>query len=240
MNLHIYNTVEELLYAYAIYFIRIAGSYIKENGRFNVALSGGSSPQKVYELLATPSFQDQIDWSKVYFFFGDERYVPANDARNNALMVKKALFTPLNIADNHIFSMNTSLSPADCAKEYMEAINNHFNIKPIQFDLVLLGLGDNAHTASLFPFTPIIHEKIPTISEVFLKDDNAYRISFSAPLINQAKHVAFLVFGKNKAAALGAVIKGENNPDEFPAQLIQPESGDLHWFLDNDVASMLT
>ncbi len=239
MKFHIYNSTEELLFAYAMYFIRQAASYVAANGRFNVVLSGGSSPKRVYEILASPNFKDQVDWDKVYFFFGDERHVPADDARNNALMVNKALFAPLDIAKSHIFKMNTALPPAECAKDYMETITAYFKGNPIIFDLILLGLGDNAHTASLFPFTPVITEEMATVKEVFLKEDDAYRITLSAPLINQAKHIAFLVFGKNKAEALEQVINGERNADKYPAQLIYLKSKEVHWFLDGEAAELL-
>ena len=114
MKLHIYETVEELLFAYAKYFTSLAKYYIKERGQFNVVLSGGSSPKRVYELLASPAFRMEVEWEYVYFFFGDERHVPAGDDRNNALMIDKALFQPLHIADDHIFKMDTSLPPPEC------------------------------------------------------------------------------------------------------------------------------
>lgn len=239
MKLHVFDTEATLLAAYAQYFSDLAQRYIKEQGRFNVVLSGGSSPKRVYELLASPTFRDGVDWGHVYFFFGDERHVPADDARNNALMVDKALFHPLQISDDHVFKMDTSLSPEATASHYMDVISSHFQHKPIHFDLILLGLGDNAHTASLFPFTPVLNEKRAGVKAVYLKEDDAYRVTLTAPLINQAKHVAFLVFGENKAQAVHAVIKGAKNTAEFPAQLIQPPSKDLHWFLDTAAAALL-
>lgn len=239
MKFHIYNSTEELLYAYALYFIQQAEDYIATQGQFNVVLSGGSSPKRVYEILASPAFREQVDWSKVYFFFGDERHVPADDVRNNALMAENALFKPLNISKKQIFKINTALSPAESAKEYMHSISAHFKNHPLRFDLILLGLGDNAHTASLFPFTPVIKEDAATVSEVYLNEEKEYRITMSAPLINQAKHIAFLVFGKNKAEALEQVINGERNADKYPAQLIRLKNGEVHWFLDRAAAELL-
>lgn len=239
MKFHIYHSTEELIYAYALFFIQQANDSIASQGCFNVVLSGGSSPKRVYEILATPTFSEQIAWEKVNFFFGDERHVPADDPRNNALMVQKALFQPLHIAQKQVFKVNTSLAPKASAQDYWNTISAFFKTKPVRFDLILLGLGDNAHTASLFPFTPILQEENVTVSEVYLKEENAYRISMSAPMINQAKQVAFLVFGKNKAAALEQVINGEHNPDNYPAQLIRLKNGELHWFLDGAVAAGL-
>jgi len=239
MKRHVYDTEAELLTAYAQYFSELAQRYIKENDQFNVVLSGGSSPKRVYELLASPAFRNGVDWEHVYFFFGDERHVPADDARNNALMIDKALFQPLHIADDHVFKMDTALPPEATASHYMDSIRAHFRGEPIHFDLILLGLGDNAHTASLFPFTPVLHEKMPGVTAVYLKEDDAYRVTLTAPLINQAKNVAFLVFGANKAKAVREVIKGEKNSAEFPAQLIQSETAAVHWFLDNAAAVLL-
>jgi 6-phosphogluconolactonase len=239
MKFHIYHSTEELLYAYALYFIQQANDYIASQGCFNIVLSGGSSPKRVYEILASPVLSGQLDWTKVNFFFGDERHVPADDARNNALMVEKALFKPLHIAPSQVFKINTSLKPKASAQDYGEVVSSFFKGKPIRFDLILLGLGDNAHTASLFPYTPILHEESATVSEVYLKEEDAYRISMSAPMINQAKHVAFLVFGKNKATALEQVINGERNPDKYPAQLIRLKTGEVHWFLDGEAAAGL-
>ncbi len=239
MTLHVFDTEAKLLAAYAQYFSDMAQRYIKEQGQFNVVLSGGSSPKRVYELLASPAFRNGVDWEHVYFFFGDERHVPADDDRNNALMVEKALFQPLHIADDHVFKMDTALPPEATASHYMDSIRAHFRGEPIHFDLILLGLGDNAHTASLFPFTAVLHEKTPGVQAVYLKEDDAYRITLTAPLINQAKNVAFLVFGDSKAKAVQEVIKGVKNPDQFPAQLIQPETAELHWFLDKAAATLL-
>ncbi len=239
MKQHIYKTVEALLPAFAAYFIQQGEYFIKEQGQFNVVLSGGSSPKQVYELLASPNFRDKLAWEKVYFFFGDERYVPADDPNNNALMVENALFRPLTIAADHVFKINTALPPAESAQHYMESITQHFKNRAIHFDLILLGLGDNAHTASLFPFTPVLAENKAAVREVYLEAENTYRITMSAPLINQAKHIAFLVFGQNKAIAVQQVIQGKLDPEAFPAQLIRAEHGELDWFLDREAASLL-
>jgi 6-phosphogluconolactonase len=239
MTFHIYESVDELVMAYANYFVFQAKKCIDERGHFNVVLSGGSSPKRIYELLASPHFRHEIEWGQVYFFFGDERHVPADDPRNNGLLAEKAIFHPLNIAEDHIFKINTLLPPIESAKQYMEDIKLHFQENPIHFDLILLGLGDDAHTASLFPSTPVLSETKPSVKEVYLKKDNTFRITMTAPLINQASEIAFLVFGENKALALRNVINGERKPNDYPAQLIQPENGETHWFLDKVAATEL-
>ena len=163
MKINVFKTVQELLVAMADYFVSTAKSSISSRKEFNVALSGGSSPKKLYEILASSDFKHQVEWDKVNFFFGDERYVPADDPDNNALMVKKALFDPLNISPLNIFTINTSLSPEEAAKKYTLTIANHFKDQKIRFDLILLGLGDNSHTASLFPYTSVLSDKSASV-----------------------------------------------------------------------------
>ena len=239
MEIIIYKTEEELLSAFANYFINTAQNAIDEHGLFNVVLAGGNSPKKIYQLLASPLFSDQIDWSKLFFFFGDERYVPFNDLENNANMVQQTLFDPLKIAAENIFKMNTSLSPEECAATYIKDISNHFKGKEIHFDLVILGLGENVHTASLFPYHSVLTKHTATVKEIYLEEENRYRITMTAPLISAAHEVAFLVYGENKAKAVRHVIKNEKNIQKYPAQLIQPANGNLKWFLDEKAASDL-
>lgn len=235
----IFKTIEELTMAVAEYFVTIAQRSISSRGEFNVVLSGGSSPKSLYEMLASPDFKHQVEWDKVNFFFGDERYVPANDPENNALMVKKAMFDPLQISSSNIFAVNTSFSPEEAAKKYISTISDHFKDQQIRFDLILLGLGDNSHTASLFPFTSVLSDKSASVKAVFLETQNVYRITMTAPLINQARHIAFLVYGKAKADAVRHVLEKELNEKKYPAQLIHPEKGDLQWYLDEAAASGL-
>ncbi|MGV9002793.1 6-phosphogluconolactonase [Flavobacterium sp.] len=239
-TIHIYKTENELLHAIADFFIEAAAQSISEHNQFTVALSGGTSPKKLYQLLSSGLYKNKLDWRKVYFFFGDERYVPVHDSQRNSLMAQQSLFNSLEISKSQIFKVNTTLSPQNAATEYYELIKTHFRDKPIQFDLILLGLGDDAHTASLFPFTPVLAETKATVISVFVKEQNQYRISMSAPLINQAKQIAFLVYGKDKATAAYEVLKGSTNKNQFPAQLIKPVHGKMHWFLDEQAASLFT
>jgi 6-phosphogluconolactonase len=238
-NIKVFNTESELLAAVASWFLESGQRAIQERGRFNVALSGGNSPRKLYKLLSTEGYLPEIDWSKVFFFFGDERFVPEDDPQRNALMAKQTLFDPLQIPKSNIFTVDTSLSPEKAAEQYAETIATHFKELPVRFDLILLGLGENAHTASLFPFTPVLEETAATVKAVFLKDQNSYRISFTAPLINQARHIAFLVFGKGKAEAARHVLSGKPDPMRYPAQLINPSDGNLLWFMDAPAAANL-
>ncbi|MCW3110670.1 MAG: 6-phosphogluconolactonase [Segetibacter sp.] len=236
--LHIAKTTKEVLNAAAEYFVKTANEAISKQGRFTVALSGGSSPKGLFELLAS-EYHTQVEWSKVYFFFGDERYVPADHPDSNALMAKKALFDPLHIAPQQIFTVNTSLEPKATAEAYQQAIEKHFAPGPPKFDLVLLGLGDDAHTASLFRHTDVVNASEVGVKEIFVQDKQVYRITFTAPLINQAHHIAFLVFGSSKVDAVWHVLQDEKDYNQYPAQLIQPVDGDVVWFMDEAAAARL-
>jgi len=239
MSLNIFNTEDEVLDALAGHFVAVANEAISARGKFSVALSGGNSPKKLYELLAS-AYHDQVDWEKVYFFFGDERNVPQTDKDSNYLMAKKALFIPLMIDANHVFPLDTSLSPADAAAKYEDEIEEFFDEDEMSFDLILLGLGDNSHTASLFPHTPVLHDRTPGVKDVFLPDQQVYRITLNAPMINEARHIAFLVYGEGKAIAVHHVLEDDEDIEEYPAQLIEPIVGEIQWFLDEAAASMLT
>ena len=238
MELNIFNNENEVLAALAEYFIKVANEAIVKDGKFSVALSGGNSPKKLYELLAT-SYSGEVDWEKVYFFFGDERYVPQTDPDSNYLMAKTALFAPLLIDPSNIFAFDTTVSPEESAAKYQEEVETFFDEGELSFDLVLLGLGDNSHTASLFPHTPVLHDRTPGVTSVFLSDKNIYRLTLNAPLINEAKHIAFLVYGEGKAIAVHHVIEDDENIEEYPAQLIEPIVGEIAWFLDSAAASLL-
>ena len=239
MNLLIYKTVEELKHDLADYIIKIAEMSIEEKNCFNFVLTGGSSPKGFYQYLAKEC-QHRIDWEKVYFFFGDERNVPSTDENYNGLMAKNMLLDPLNIKEDHIFYVNTTLAPEDAATAYKKSIDHHFKGEEITFDLILLGMGDDAHTASIFPFTEIVANKTATVESVYVEKLDTYRISLTAPLINQADHVVFLVFGQNKAEALKKVIYNEEKDfNTYPSQLINPTDGKLTWFVDEEAASLL-
>lgn len=239
MNLLIYKTLEELNQDLADYVIKIAEMSIEENDRFNFVLTGGNSPKALYNFLATEC-KDRIDWEKVYFFFGDERNVPADDQNYNGLMAKKQLFEGLRTAEDHIFYIDTTLAPEKAAIEYKKALDKHFEDSDIIFDLVLLGMGDDAHTASIFPHTSLVKDEEATVAAVFVEKLNTYRISLTAPLINKAENVAFLVFGVGKAEALKHVIGDEERDfDTYPSQLINPIDGKLTWFVDEAATKLL-
>jgi len=238
VKLNIATTEAGVLTSLAKHFIQTGQEAISARGRFSVSLSGGSSPKKLYEMLASADYRDQLDWTKVDFFFGDERNVPQDDKESNYLMAKTALFDPLNIAHENIFAVNTSSGPEGASAEYAITIFNYFKGEEMVFDLVLLGLGDDAHTASLFPHTSILQDRTASVREVYLHDKQVFRISMTYRLINQARHIAFLVYGPSKAEAVHHALEDAPNTDLYPAQLISKET-DQQWFLDEAAAAKL-
>jgi len=239
-KLNVLKSPDDVLVNLASLFVTLAGQAIADTGRFSIALSGGSSPKKLYELLASDAFKNKVDWENVHFFFGDERYVPHTDKDSNYLMVKTALFDPLQIDSSNIFAVDTSESPEAAAEDYTEKITGFFGDAPLNFDLILLGLGDNSHTASLFPQTPVLHDTTESVKSVYLTDQQVYRITFTAPLINAAHHIAFLVYGEGKAEAVHHVLEDSRDIENYPAQLISPVHGDVIWYLDEAAASKIT
>ena len=240
MELNIYNTVDEVINALAQAICHVSELAIKKRGQFNLVLSGGGSPRKLYELLASKQYHNKIAWNKTYFFFGDERFVPENDSERNSLMVKEVLFDPLKITKSHIFNVDTTGTPEEAAEKYQLSIESHFQHQPIEFDFNLLGLGDNSHTASLFPNTSVLDETEPTVKSVFVKEVDMYRITMTAALINQSRHIAFLVFGEGKAEAVFHVLRDQaGTAKKYPARLISKDEKKVQWFLDRAAAARL-
>jgi 6-phosphogluconolactonase len=238
MKINVFNTTEKIIEALAKLIIEIGKKAILDKNQFTFVLSGGNSPKKLFQLLASADYRNQLDYSKVFFFFGDERYVPHNHQDSNYLMAKEAMLDALSIPEHRVFKVDTSLDPATAAQDYERHICEFFNDEPV-FDFILLGLGDDAHTASIFPNTSLIWIDEEMVKEVYLEDKQVHRISFTAPLINKANHVAFLTFGANKADAIKAVFEQEKHYNKYPAQLINPESGNLYWFVDDAAVSKL-
>lgn len=239
-DLKIYKNKSELLNALAEFICEVANDSINRRGQFNFVLSGGGSPKSLYELLASEKFKSKVDWSKTYFFFGDERFVPEKDSQRNSLMAQHSLFDPLEISETNIFTVDTTTTADLAASKYAESIEKHFGNKPVRFDFILLGLGSNAHTASLFPNTSVLNVTEATIKAVFVDEVKMFRITMTAALINQARNIAFLVFGKAKADAVYEILEATDaSSNLYPARLIQQKDEKVHWFLDNEAAEKL-
>lgn len=219
----------------AALFAEIANATIGSTGSFTVALAGGSTPRSLYAILASDKYREAIDWLNVKFFLGDERNVPSDSLDSNYRMVAETLLRPLGIDDRNVFRWNTSSGDVHRTAELYET-----DLRPyIPLDLVLLGLGVDAHTASLFPKSPILGEteKLAVANWVEKLSDD--RLTMTFPVINGAASVMVLAAGTDKAKAVAGVLEGEFRPDEFPAQLIKPTSGDLYWLLDESAANLL-
>ncbi|MEO7762813.1 MAG: 6-phosphogluconolactonase [Ferruginibacter sp.] len=211
----------QLLSTAAAHFFTIAyDKNIARHGKFIVALSGGSTPKKMYQLLATTPFSKNINWKKVFIFFSDERYVPHTDTESNFNMASAALLDHIPIPRKNIFAIPTGSTPAKDAARYEKEIKKITGSKKPAFHLVLLGMGTDGHTASLFPGNEILHEKKRLVKEVFLQDKNIYRISFTLPLINRAKQILILVNGKEKEPVLKKIIANRKTTNPMPVQLV--------------------
>jgi 6-phosphogluconolactonase len=238
--LHIFKDPLQLSKAAAELFIQAAREAVQDRGRFTVALTGGSSPVQLYQLLARSPYRERVPWEQTYVFWGDERWVPLTDERSNARMAFETLLDQVPIPKDQIFPMWAGQEPEEFAQQYEESLRKHVEKVGPGFDLILLGMGDDGHTASLFPGTAVLQEKARRVQAYYLAPQDMYRITLTAPCINQARKIAFLTFGEKKADALYEVLKGERNPEKYPAQLIQPQNGETFWFVDEAAAQRLS
>jgi 6-phosphogluconolactonase len=263
MQLTIAKNIDELNWQVAEWIIGYINEMLEKTDRFTLALSGGSTPKNLYQLLASGEFKNKVHWQKLHIFWGDERCVPFTDDRSNAKMAFDVLLSHVPVPRSQIHVMRTDIDPNASANEYEQILKSYFHepsgeprftnresipqsksstaVGAVEsslstFDLVLLGLGDNAHTLSLFPGEAIVHERNCWVKAVFVKEVNMQRITLTAPVVNLSSRVAFLVSGKDKATAVSHVLLNEYNPDLYPAQIIKPVRGDLYWFMDEAAA----
>ncbi len=237
MNLLVYETPEELAGAAARDFAARAREAVAERGRFAVVLAGGSTPKATYEVLAR-DYADNLDWSKVHVYFGDERTVPPDHEDSNYRMARETLLSRIRVGSVH--RMRCELTPEEAAAAYERELREFFGTsdEPPRFDLILLGLGKDGHTASLFPETSALDVTDRwVVANPVLKLETA-RLTLTIPIINAAKAVTFLVAGRDKAEALKEILEGDADPREYPAKFIRPE-GDLTWMVDKAAASLL-
>ena len=237
--IRVFEDPETLSRGAAEFIVGVAREAVAGRGRFSVALSGGGTPRRTYELLAQPHFRDEVDWARSHIFWGDERCVAPDDPRSNARLAKGALLDHVPVPAGQVHPMDCRPSPAAGAQCYEALLREFFAPGEPRFDLILLGLGENGHTASLFPGAPVLAETKRWVAAVYVAEQDLRRLTLTAPLINQAQAVAFLVAGAAKAAVVREVIAGPWDPKRLPAQLIRPESGQLHWLLDQASAGSL-
>jgi 6-phosphogluconolactonase len=216
---------------------RITGT-LRTKDRFTIALSGGSTPKRLHELLAQPPYKETLSWGQLHIFWGDERAVPFEDSRNNAKMAYDTLLDFVPVPASQIHVMRTDIAPEQSAAEYEKILHEYFDNTPYSFDLVLLGMGDDGHTLSLFPGMPIVHEAKALAKAFWLQAQDMSRITLTKTIVNKSACVAFLTAGPAKAHALNEVLRGVYNPDLYPSQEIKP-AGELHWFVDEAAAAGL-
>ncbi len=232
MNIRIFDDLDTLYTEAADLFADLSEKSIREKGRFTVALSGGSSPKAIFKLLATEEYGRRIEWDKIYFFWVDERWVPLNDDKSNARMTFEALLDKVPVPKDHIFPMyKDNILPEEYAREYESYIRNILGNEGV-FDFILLGMGDDGHTASLFPGEEILNEKEKWVDAFYLKPQEMYRITLTAPIINKAENILAVAFGESKRHALHEILKGAYNPEMYPMQLIEKKENFL-FFTDH-------
>ena len=237
MSVEVYETPEELAEAAAREFAARADEAIGEIGRFAVVLAGGSTPKVTYEILAR-DYRGRIDWGNVHAFFGDERAVPPDHEDSNYRMTREALLDHVPVGSVH--RMQGELPPDEAAEAYEQELRDFFGSDDLpRFDLILLGTGDDGHTASLFPETSAleVHDRWVVANPVLKLETT--RITLTVPIINAARAVYFLVAGEGKAGPVAEILEGNPDPREYPASLIHPQGGPT-WMLDQAAASDLT
>jgi len=234
MEKHIFKNAEELTRAVADWIVDLINTNTRNKKQFDFLLSGGNTPKSLYHLLATEKYKRQIDWKRINIFFGDERVVPFDDDRNNGRMAYDALLKHVPVPESQIHYINTSIKPEVSALRYESLLREHFAGKEFTFDLSLLGMGDDGHTLSVFPGSEIINEKQRWVVSVFVPAQNMYRVTLTPAVVNASSQVAFLISGASKSKVLSEIFSPTAVPHFYPAQLIQPTNGELHWFVDQE------
>jgi 6-phosphogluconolactonase len=219
-----------------------AGRAIEVHGRFSIALSGGSTPKLLHQILAD-QYRDRIDWPKVEVFFGDERAVPPDHPESNFRMAHQTLLSKVAIPGDNVYRMRGEIDPHEAAKEYGLMLKEKFGDGGSGggLDLVLLGMGEDGHTASIFPATPAVDETHHRVVANYVEKSTtgkSWRITMTAPFINRARQVIVMVTGASKAKVLAEALEGERDVNRLPVQLINPVSGKLTWLIDAKAAGM--
>jgi 6-phosphogluconolactonase len=246
VEIETYPDPHRLNHTVAQNIVALAHRAIEARGRFCLVLAGGSTPRQLYTLLATEEYAPHIDWSRVYVFWGDERCVPPDHAESNYRMAHESLLAHVPIPAGHIYRIPGEAPPQQAAEEYEQALRTFFeqqvgdaSSSPATFDLVLLGMGSDGHTASLFPGTQAVHEESRWVVACYVDTVQAWRITLTPVMFRHARQVIFLVAGEGKAERLHQVLYGHYTPGELPAQSIRPGEGRVVWMVDKAAAKYL-
>ena len=234
-KVHVFSDSETLAHDAAQQIIEMAARSIASHNYFSIALAGGRTPRILYRLLTKDPYSSQIDWENVHIFWGDERYVLPESIDSNYRMVKESLLSLISIPSKNVHPYNTRLSPHSCAVDYEKKIQHHFKLDDQRlpcFDCILLGLGADGHTASLFPDSNSLDEQKRLVIADYVEKLRNYRLTLSLPVINNANVILFLVSGEEKSNILVQVLSGKQKDKSIPATLVVPKDGTLIWLID--------
>jgi 6-phosphogluconolactonase len=228
----IWKTRNELKQFVAGRIYEIIRRTLKEKTQCCIVLSGGGTPMPVYRQMGFDKTNKLIDWNRVHIFFSDERVVPPDDPESNYGMIQREWLSHIPIPRSHVHRIQGELNPKTAARKYEQEIRKVFEHEPIVFDLILLGVGQDGHTASLFPGTDAVLEKETLVTSTFVQEFKNWRVTLTVPILNTAREIIFLVAGRRKASIVQRILE-KNTPDiELPASLIQPQDGTLSWMID--------
>lgn len=238
-QVRVFQDLEALSRSAAELFINLARQSIAKRGRFAVALSGGSSPKPVYSLLGLPPCRDAVSWPKVDLFWADERCVPPDHPESNYKLVFDSLLSNISIPGANIHRVKGEGEPGKAAKDYEEDLQKFFGSLVVPaFDLIILGAGEDGHTASLFPGSPALQEATRLAFPVYLERPKRDRVTLTLPALNNASYILFLATGHAKSDVVSEILEG-NNSQQFPAGLVRPVNGEVAWFIDREAAEKL-
>lgn len=242
MNMLAFSDIESLSVKAAELFLDLSEKTISEKKIFIAGVSGGSTPETLYTLLGSTPFRDNVDWSHIHLFWTDERFVPHDHEESNYRLLYDRLLSRISIPPENIHPVRTdSASPAHAAECYEEEISNFFHLSAGEFpafDLIMLGMGEDGHTASLFPSSRSLEEKTRLACPVYMKKPNPDRVTLTLPVLNNSKQILFLVAGRSKSKVLKAVLTPEQR-HKYPAGMIEPAGGILKWLIDEEAAEEL-
>ncbi len=234
---------EELVRVAAQKIVTVAQEAVSKHGRMACALAGGSTPKKLYTLLASDTFRSQIRWEAIHFFWGDERHVPPDHQDSNYRMARETLLAHVPVPEDHVHRIPSERQDAEeAADSYERELREYFQLlrgENPRFDLILLGMGPDGHTASLFPGTSAVHETTRWVAAPWVEKFSTFRITLTPAVLNEAALVMFLVSGPDKAQTLQSVLEGPYQPDIYPSQVISPTRGQLLWLVDKKAAGCL-
>jgi 6-phosphogluconolactonase len=232
MQVRLSKDSNDLSYEVAEWMTTLIETTLQQQDRFCLLLAGGNTPKNLYQLLAENSFKKRIDWSRLHIFFGDERFVPFSDERNNGKMAYDTLMSKVPIPKTQVHYIKTNVTPQLAAEDYARLLHQYFNDTSHTFDLALLGMGDDGHTLSIFPGCESLTQTENWVVAIDVPSQPVYRISLLPQVVNRSTYIAFLVSGPAKAPVLNKILHNTASSHSYPAQLIHLSNGEIHWFVD--------